>query len=160
VVKNIRLYGELHRFIPALASHIGVRVTEIPVNDRPRLHGSSKYGLNRTFKVFLDLIAVSFFLGYFNRPLYVFGGLGLLTGGLGSLILLYLGIVRLVLLQDIGDRPLLILGVLLMVLGVQMVSTGLIADMVMRTYHESQDKPIYFVREALTDAPDEQSEAV
>ncbi len=160
VVKNIQLYGELHRFIPALASHIGVRVTEIPVNDRPRLHGSSKYGLNRTFKVFLDLIAVSFFLGYFNRPLYVFGGIGFMTGGLGSLILLYLGVVRLILLQDIGDRPLLILGVLLVVLGVQMVSTGLIADMVMRTYHESQEKPIYFVRDTLTDDTNPLSEDV
>lgn len=149
VAKNVRLYGELHRFIPALASQIGVRVTEVPVNDRPRRFGSSKYGLFRTFKVFLDLIAVSFYLSYFNRPLYVFGGLGMVTGGLGAVILLYLAYVRLILLQDIGTRPLLTLGVLLVVLGVQMVSTGLIADMVMRTYHESQGKPIYHVREHL-----------
>lgn len=149
VVKNVRLYGELHRFIPALASEFGVRVAEVPVNDRPRLHGRSKYGLARTFKVFLDLIAVTFFLSYFNRPLYVFGGAGMITGGIGTLILLYLAAVRLILGQDIGDRPLLMLGVLLVVLGVQMVSTGLIADMVMRTYHEAQGKPIYHVREHL-----------
>lgn len=149
VAKNVTLYGELHRFIPALASQMGVRVAEVPVNDRPRRHGKSKYGINRTFKVFLDLIAVSFYLSYFNRPLYVFGGLGLATGGIGSLMLLYLAFVKLVLGQDIGDRPLLMLGVLLVVLGVQMVTSGLVADMVMRTYHESQEKPIYFIREHL-----------
>lgn len=146
VAKNVHLYGELHRFIPALASQIGVRVTEVPVNDRPRLHGSSKYGINRTFKVFLDLIAVSFYLSYFNRPLYVFGGIGMVVGAIGSVILAYLGFVRIFLQQPIGDRPLIMLGILMVVLGVQMVTTGLIADMVMRTYHESQDKPIYHVR--------------
>lgn len=149
VAKNVHLYGELHRFIPALASEIGVRVAEVPVNDRPRRFGSSKYGINRTFKVFLDLIAVSFYLSYFNRPLYVFGGLGMVVGAIGTIIMTYLGFVRIILQQDIGDRPLLMLGILLVVLGVQMVSTGLIADMVMRTYHESQNKPIYHVRERL-----------
>jgi glycosyltransferase involved in cell wall biosynthesis len=149
VAKNVTLYGELHRFIPALASQMGVRVAEVPVNDRPRRHGKSKYGINRTFKVFLDLIAVSFYLSYFNRPLYVFGGLGLITGGIGLLMLLYLTFVKLILVQDIGDRPLLMLGILLVVLGVQMVTSGLVADMVMRTYHESQEKPIYYVREHL-----------
>ncbi len=153
VAKNVKLYGELHRFIPALASQIGVQVTEVPVNDRPRIHGSSKYGIWRTFKVFLDLIAVSFYLTYFNRPLYVFGGLGLVVGTIGSVLLLYLGYVRLILLQDIGNRPLLTLAILLVVLGVQFVSTGLIADMTMRTYHETQRKPIYFVREHLIGEP-------
>lgn len=149
VAKNVSLYGELHRFIPALASQIGVRVAEVPVNDRPRRFGTSKYGINRTLKVFLDLIAVSFYLSYFNRPLYVFGGLGIAVGAVGTVILSYLGYVRLIIGEDIGNRPLLMLGILLMVLGVQMVTTGLIADMVMRTYHESQKKPIYFVREYL-----------
>jgi glycosyltransferase involved in cell wall biosynthesis len=155
VAKNVKLYGELHRFIPALASQMGVKVTEIGVNDRPRRHGKSKYGIFRTFKVFLDLIAVSFFLSYFNRPLYVFGGLGFAIGGIGSLFLLYLSYVKLFLGQDIGNRPLLMLGILMVVLGVQMVTTGLVADMVMRTYHESQKKPIYHVRERLvaSDAP-------
>jgi glycosyltransferase involved in cell wall biosynthesis len=149
VAKNVKLYGELHRFIPALASQMGVRVAEIPINDRPRRHGKSKYGIFRTFKVFLDLIAVSFFLSYFNRPLYVFGGLGIAIGTVGGLILTYLTFVKLGLGQDIGNRPLLMLGVLLVVLGVQMVTSGLVADMVMRTYHESQNKPIYHVREQL-----------
>jgi glycosyltransferase involved in cell wall biosynthesis len=149
VAKNVSLYGELHRFIPALASQIGVRVAEVPVNDRPRRFGKSKYGINRTLKVFLDLIAVSFYLSYFNRPLYVFGGFGIAVGAVGTIILGYLSYVKLILGEDIGNRPLLMLGILLMVLGVQMITTGLIADMVMRTYHESQKKPIYYVREQL-----------
>jgi glycosyltransferase involved in cell wall biosynthesis len=149
VAQGVRLYGDLHRFIPALASQMGVRVAEIPVNDRPRHAGKSKYGLSRTFRVFLDLIGVIFLLSYFHRPLRVFGGLGVIIGGLGAVILLYLGYVRIVLAQNIGDRPLTLLGILLVVLGVQMISTGLIADMVMRTYHESQDKPTYYIREHL-----------
>ncbi len=151
VAKNTRLYGELHRFIPALASQIGVNVAEMPVNDRPRQFGSSKYGISRTFKVFLDLIAVSFLLGYFNRPLYVFGGTGLIASAIGFLLGVYMVFVRQVMGQDIGDRPLLLLAVLLMVLGVQMIGTGLVADMIMRTYHESQGKPIYTIREQLVD---------
>jgi hypothetical protein len=150
VAKGVRLYGDLHRFIPALASQMGVRVAEVPVNDRPRLTGKSKYGVSRTFRVFLDLIGVIFLLSYFNRPLRVFGGVGVLIGAIGTLILLYLGYVRVFLGQNIGDRPLTLLGILLVVLGVQMVSTGLIADMVMRTYYESQKKPTYFVREVLS----------
>jgi glycosyltransferase involved in cell wall biosynthesis len=149
VAQGVRLYGDLHRFIPALASQMGVRVAEIPVNDRPRHAGKSKYGLSRTFRVFLDLIGVIFLLSYFHRPLRVFGGLGVIIGGIGAVILLYLGYVRIVLAQNIGDRPLTLLGILLVVLGVQMISTGLIADMVMRTYHESQDKPTYYIREHL-----------
>lgn len=152
VAKNVKLYGELHRFIPALASQIGVQVAEVPVNDRPRIHGSSKYGIWRTFKVFLDLIAVSFYLSYFNRPLYVFGALGLLSSTIGSVMLTYLGIIKFIFGQDIGTRPMLTIGVLMVVLGVQFISTGLIADMVMRTYHESQRKPIYFVRDHLKQA--------
>ncbi len=149
VVKNIHLYGELHRFIPALASQVGVRVVEIPVNDRPRLEGKSKYGIMRTFKVILDLIAVTFLLSYFTRPLYIFGGGGLLISGIGGLMGLYLVVVKALYNVDIGERPLLLLAILLIILGVQMVSTGLVADMIMRTYHESQNKPIYFIREHL-----------
>jgi glycosyltransferase involved in cell wall biosynthesis len=149
VARNVRLYGDLHRFIPALASQMGVRVAEIPVNDRPRHSGKSKYGLSRTFRVFLDLIGVIFLLSYFNRPLRVFGGFGVFIGGVGALILAYLGYVRVVLSQPIGDRPLVLLGILLVVLGVQMICTGLIADMVTRTYYESQGKPTYYVRTVL-----------
>ncbi len=149
VVKNLRLYGELHRFIPALASWMGVRVAEVPVNDRPRRFGSSKYGISRTFRVLLDLITVRFLLSYATRPLHVFGGTGLAAAGMGSVIGLYLTFVKLVLGQSIGTRPLLLLAVLLVLLGVQMVSMGLLAEMVMRAYHEAQDKPIYVIREEL-----------
>ena len=146
-VKGVRLYGELHRFIPALASQMGVRVAEVAVKDRARKWGSSKYGFNRTFKVMLDLIAVIFLLGYFNRPLYVFGAAGFAVGAIGTLLGLYLTVFKLLTENKIGDRPLLQLAVLLMVLGVQFISTGIVADMIMRTYHESQGKPIYFIRE-------------
>ena len=147
VVKGVQLYGELHRFIPALASQMGVRVAEVAVKDRARTWGSSKYGFNRTFKVILDLIAVIFLLGYFNRPLYVFGAAGFAVGAIGTLLGLYLTVFKLLTENKIGDRPLLQLAVLLMVLGVQFISTGIVADMIMRTYHESQRKPIYYIRE-------------
>ncbi len=147
VAKGVQLYGELHRFIPALARQMGVRVTEAPVKDRARHWGSSKYGIGRTFKVVLDLIVVVFILSYFNRPLYVFGAAGFLVGGMGALLGTYLTVFKLLTENKIGDRPLLQLAALLMVLGVQFVSTGIVADMIMRTYHESQRKPIYFIRE-------------
>ncbi len=147
VAKGVQLYGELHRFIPALARQMGVRVAEAPVKDRARRWGSSKYGISRTFKVVLDLIVVVFILSYFNRPLYVFGAAGFLVGGLGALLGAYLTVFKLLTENKIGDRPLLQLAALLMVLGVQFVSTGIVADMIMRTYHESQHKPIYFIRE-------------
>ena len=149
VIKQVRLYGELHRFLPAIASWMGVRVAEVPVNDRPRAFGSSKYGISRTFKVLLDLITVRFLLGYATRPLHIFGGVGLALGFIGVVIGSYLVYVKLVLGQNIGSRPLLLLAVLLVVLGVQMISMGLLAEMVMRTYHEVQDKPIYAIREWL-----------
>ena len=147
VVKGVQLYGELHRFIPALARQMGVRVAEVPVKDRARQWGSSKYGFSRTFKVVLDLIVVVFILSYFNRPLYVFGAAGFLVGGIGGLLGAYLTVFKLLTENKIGDRPLLQLAALLMVLGVQFVSTGIVADMIMRTYHESQHKPIYYIRE-------------
>ncbi|MBZ0302903.1 MAG: glycosyltransferase family 2 protein [Anaerolineae bacterium] len=149
VTKNIHLYGELHRFIPAVASSIGVTVSEVPVNDRARRFGKSKYGIMRTFRVLLDLITVRFILSYSTRPLQIFGGAGLAMGALGILIGFYLSYVKLILGENIGDRPLLILAVLLLILGVQMVSIGLVAEIVIRTYHESQEKPIYMVREYL-----------
>jgi glycosyltransferase involved in cell wall biosynthesis len=158
VVKNLRLYGELHRFIPAVASWMGVTVAEVPVNDRARRFGRSKYGITRTFKVLLDLITVRFLLGYATRPLHVFGGLGLASGGLGVLLGLYLTFLKVVLGQNIGSRPLLLLAALLLILGVQMISMGLVAEMVMRTYHEAQDKPIYVVREVLGPAIDTKKE--
>lgn len=149
VVKNVRLYGELHRFIPALASWMGVAVAETPVNDRARRFGKSKYGISRTFRVLLDLITVRFMLGYVTRPLQVFGRVGLATAGLGLLCGLYLTFVKFALGENIGSRPLLLLAVLLVILGVQMISMGLLAEMITRIYYEAQDKPIYMIREQL-----------
>lgn len=149
VVKNINLYGELHRYIPAMASWMGVSVAEIPVRYRSRQFGSSKYGVSRTIKVILDLLTVRFLLSYSTRPIHIFGALGLAMSGLGGILGLYLSVVKLVLGQDIGNRPLLLLAILLMVLGVQMITMGLLGELVVRTYHESQGKRIYVVREML-----------
>ena len=150
VVKNINLYGELHRFIPAMASGYGVRVAEVPVNHRAREHGQSKYGISRTFRVLLDLMTVYFLLGYSTRPIHVFGGVGLISFGLGVLIGLYLTFVKFALGQDIGTRPLLLLAVLLILLGVQMIAMGLLGELIIRTYYESTGKSIYYVREELS----------
>ena len=149
VVKNINLYGELHRFIPAMASWMGVSVAEIPVRYRSRQFGRSKYGMSRTIKVILDLLTVRFLLSYSTRPIHIFGSLGLAMSGVGGILGLYLSVVKLALGQDIGSRPLLLLAVLLMVLGVQMITMGLLGELVVRTYHESQGKRIYVVREIL-----------
>lgn len=147
VVKNLRLYGDLHRFLPALASWMGVTVVEVPVNHRARTRGKSKYGLWRTLWVLIDLISVKFFLSYGTRPSRVFGIIGMLSMLLGVLIGFYLTAVKLLYNIDIGTRPLLLLGILLLVLGVQFISTGLLAEMMVRTYYEAQDKPIYALRE-------------
>jgi glycosyltransferase involved in cell wall biosynthesis len=150
VVKNINLYGELHRFIPAMASWMGVSVAEMPVHYRSRQFGYSKYGsLRRTIKVILDLLTVRFLLSYSTRPIHIFGALGLAMAGLGGILGLYLSVVKLALGQDIGSRPLLLLAILLMVLGVQMITMGLLGELVVRTYHESQGKRIYVIREIL-----------
>jgi glycosyltransferase involved in cell wall biosynthesis len=151
VVKNVQLYGELHRFIPALASSVGVTVAEVPVNDRARRFGKSKYGISRTFRVILDLLTVNFLLTYSRKPVHFFGTLGLIMGGIGGIIGLYLAWVRIVEGHDIGERPLLLVAALLVVVGIQMISLGLVAEMVTRTYHETQQKPIYTVREWLHD---------
>ncbi|MPY88097.1 MAG: glycosyltransferase [Luteitalea sp.] len=153
VVKPLRLYGEMHRFIPAIASELGVRVTEVVVNHRPRRAGESKYGLARTVRVVLDLVTVKFLLSYSTRPLQIFGLIGLLMGGLGGIILLYLAYVRLTTTQAIADRPLLLLGILLAFTGVQLLTVGLLAELQSRTYHESQDKPTYVIRQVL-EAPE------
>lgn len=149
VVKPLRLYGDLHRFIPALASEQGVRIAEHVVNHRPRRFGRSKYGLSRIVQVIIDLISVKFLLSYSTRPLQVFGPTGLLLGTVGICITGYLGYVRLFGGQAIGDRPLMLLGILLVFSGVQLVALGLFAELQLRSYHESQGKPIYVVRELL-----------
>ncbi|MCJ7534514.1 MAG: glycosyltransferase family 2 protein [Anaerolineales bacterium] len=149
VVKNIRLYGELHRFIPAIASWMGIQVAEVTVSHFPRRHGRSKYGLGRTFRVILDLITVKFMLNYATRPLQIFGLAGMLSLFIGLVISGYLTILRLFYNQALSDRPILLLGVLLIMLGVQLILMGLLGELIVRTYHESQDKPIYAVRDIL-----------
>ena len=149
VVQPLRLYGEMHRFIPAIASEQGVRIAEMPVNHRARLAGKSKYGLSRTVRVLLDLFTVKFLLSYSTQPLQMFGPPGLVMGLSGVGIVIYLGFVRLFAGQAIGDRPLLLLGILLLFSGIQLVTLGLLAELQARTYHESQGKPIYVVREVL-----------
>ena len=147
VVKPLRLYGEMHRFLPAIASEIGVTIAEMVVNHRPRRAGVTKYGLSRTVRVVLDLATVKFLLSYSTRPLQIFGLLGLMTGGLGAAITSYLLYIRLFTTQGIGDRPLLLLGVMLVFIGVQLVTFGLLAEVMARTYYESQNKTTYVIRE-------------
>ena len=149
VVRSLRLYGEMHRFIPAIASEQGVRIVEIEVNHRPRRMGVSKYGLSRTMRVVLDLFTVKFLLSYSTQPIQIFGPPGLLMGTAGLAITAYLGYVRLFAGQAIGDRPLLLLGILLLFAGMQFLTLGLLAELQARTYHESQGKPTYAVREIL-----------
>jgi glycosyltransferase involved in cell wall biosynthesis len=157
VIKGVQLYGELHRFIPALSSWMGVSVAEVPVRHYPRRFGKSKYGISRTVRVILDLITVRFLLSYSTRPIQIFGGLGLLSLSVGAALGAYLTFVKLVLGQDIGSRPLLQLAVLLMLAGVQLITMGLLGELVVRVYYEAQGKRIYTVRELLANKEDEES---
>jgi hypothetical protein len=149
ILKNIRLYGEMHRFIPLYAHWIGARVSEIPVNHFPRKHGSSKYGMSRVFKVILDLMVVKFLLSYSQKPIYVFGGLGLLmilgaflSGGYALYLKIFRGVSFIL-------TPLPLLCVLLLMLGFLSVLMGFLAEILTRTYYESQKKPIYQIRETI-----------
>ena len=146
VLTGFRLYGEMHRFIPAYAGYVGAKITEVAVQHHPREHGKSKYGLNRTIKVVLDLLTVKFLSGYVNKPIYLFGGVGFGLAGVGVLGLVFLFLRRW--LYGIGtvDSPIFLLSALFFVLGVQSILLGLLAEMSVRTYHESQSKPIYTVR--------------
>ena len=146
LVKELKLYGELHRFIPAIASFIGARICEVKVNHRARQHGRSKYGLGRSVRVILDLLTVLFMRSYIARPIQVFGLAGLVLGGVGFLICSWLVMEKYLYGVALAERPLLLLGVLLVMVGVQLVSLGLIAEVVARTYHEAQNKPPYYVR--------------
>jgi glycosyltransferase involved in cell wall biosynthesis len=150
VAKNLHLYGEMHRFIPALAAEQGVRIAEIPVNHRPRTAGKSKYGISRTFRVLLDLLTVKFFLGFSTRPLHMFGALGFFTGGVGSALMTWLVFDRVVFEVPLGTRPLLPIATMLVLIGLQFFCFGLLAEILVRTYHESQDKKTYAVREVIT----------
>jgi glycosyltransferase involved in cell wall biosynthesis len=160
VVKNIELYGQMHRFIPAIASWMGIQLAEVPVNHSPRQFGRSKYGLTRVIKVVLDLLTVKFLLSYSTRPIQIFGLLGALFLVLGTAIGGYLTVLKLFFQQPLADRPLLLLAVLLVMLGVQLLSMGLLGEVVVRTYYEARGKPAYMVREALDRADSDQQDAL
>jgi len=147
VIKNIHLYGEMHRFIPAIASGMGISFTEIKVNHRARQFGTSKYGISRTIRVVLDLITVKFLLSYATRPIQIFGLLGVISGTAGFLIALIMTIQRQFFDIPLSDRPMLLLAIVLIFVGIQFISIGLIGELQARTYHETQKKPVYYVKE-------------
>ena len=149
VAQNVGLYGEMHRFIPAMASWMGVSVAEIPVNHRPRQHGSSKYGISRTLRVLLDLITVKFLLSYATKPLRIFGTVGFMSSLIGFGLAVYLSVDKLILKHSLSDRPLLFLAILMILVGIQFISMGLLGEMMVRIYHEGQNKPIYVIKEIL-----------
>jgi hypothetical protein len=147
IVKPLKLYGEMHRFLPAIASELGVSISEVVVNHRARQHGTSKYGLSRTIRVVLDLVTVKFLLNYSTRPLQIFGLVGGAMLLMGMAVTAWLAYERLFGYQSIANRPMLLFGILLIFTGVQLVTLGLLAELQARTYHESQDKPTYVIRE-------------
>src|SRR5438067_3317440 len=151
VLKDVNLYGELHRFIPALASFYGARVIEVPNRNVPRSAGESHYGIGRTFRVMFDILTIKFMLKYFTRPMHFFGTLGLTGTGFGGAILFYLLVKKIMGYEIVIEHgPLMLAGGMLFLSGIMMFSTGLIGEMMMRTYFESQDRRIYAVREILT----------
>jgi len=149
IAKNLDYFGEMHRFLPALAKPMGAKITELPVKHHPRIYGKSKYGISRTFKVILDLFLVKFLLDYRTKPLRVFGGTGLLLLFFGLGVLFYLVGIKLFLGQDIGNRPLLTFGTLLVLSGIQLLSTGIVAELIVRTYYESRNKRPYLIKEVV-----------
>ncbi len=149
VVDDLNLYGELHRFLPALAFIEGARITEVKVNHHPRRFGRSNYGIDRTFRVLMDLLTVWFMKRFLTRPMHVFGFGGLVGMGLGLLVSFWLVLEKLVFGVEIGDRPLLLLALISFLAGIQLFCFGLLAELQMRTYHESQGRPIYRVRATL-----------
>ncbi len=150
LLADMNLYGELHRFLPALAFIEGGKIAEIPVSHHPRKFGQSKYGLSRTFRVLMDLLTIWFMKKFLTRPMHVFGSFGLISIILGVILGSYLTFLKFGLNKSIGDRPLLILVVILLITGVQLFSFGLLGELLMRTYHESQGRPIYRVRDIIT----------
>lgn len=146
IAQNMGLYGELHRFIPVLVKQEGATMTEVDVKHHPRIHGTSKYGLSRTFKVMADLILMLFFQKYFQRPIHIFGTLGLLAFFVGVLISIYMLILK-IMGEDIWGRPMLMVGFISILGGIQLITSGIVAEIIVRTYFESQDKKTYSVKE-------------
>jgi glycosyltransferase involved in cell wall biosynthesis len=147
ILANVKLYGEMHRFIPALAVEAGARLLEVPVRHHPRTRGSSKYGIDRVFRVLLDLLWVKFMMRFLHRPLHAFGAVGSVLIAIGLAVLMYLGVDKLVLGHPIGGRPLLLLGVLLTLIGVQLLATGILGELLTRVYHEPQGRPQYVLKD-------------
>ncbi len=163
VVRELHLYGEMHRFIPEMVNAAGYSMAEVPVNHRARVAGDSKYGLSRTFRVILDLITVLFLRRYSDRPMHLLGGIGIISGALGFFINAYLALLKLwggvtggfegFRAVRIGDRPLLMLGIVLIFIGIQFLVMGLLAELIVRTYYESQGKPVYHVQKVIAQQP-------
>ena len=148
IIRDLRLYGELHRFIPALAAEVGAKIIEVPVLHHARTRGTSKYGIDRTFRVMLDLLWIKFLLRFLHRPIHAFGGAGMSLGSIGFAILAWLAFDKLVLGHAIGGRPLLLLGALLLLIGVQLVATGVLGELLTRIYHEPEGRRQYQTRSA------------
>jgi glycosyltransferase involved in cell wall biosynthesis len=157
VITGFRLYGEMHRFIPAYANSVGARMIEVPVHHHPRRYGKTKYGIGRTVKVVLDLFTVKFLMSYANKPIYLFGGAGFFLIAISTALLFFLMVRRLWLQISVLQSPLFQVGVMFMIMGFQSILMGLIAELLVRTYHESQDKPTYTLRKVLRPetAPDD-----
>ncbi len=149
VIKGFRLYGEMHRFIPAYADSFGAKIIEMPVKHHPRIHGKAKYGLERTIKVLLDLFTVKFLSSYADKPIYLFGGTGVVLSGISLLVLLFLAIRRIFWGISVMASPLFMMAIMVFILGFQSVLMGLIAELLVRTYHESQGKTVYHIREMI-----------
>jgi glycosyltransferase involved in cell wall biosynthesis len=146
VLEGFRLYGEMHRFIPVFASSVGAKIAEMPVNHQPRKFGKAKYGLERTVKVILDLFTVKFLISYSSKPIYLFGGAGGFLMVVSTLIMIFLFIRRIFYMVGIANSPLLQMSAMFFILGFQSILLGLIAELLVRTYHESQRKPTYTIR--------------
>lgn len=149
VIKGFRLYGEMHRFIPAYADSFGAKIVEMPVKHHPRIHGQAKYGLERTMKVLLDLFTVKFLMSYEDKPIYLFGGTGMVLSGISMLVLLFLAIRRIFWGISVMASPLFMMAIMVFILGFQSILMGLIAEMLVRTYHESQGKTVYHIGEMI-----------
>ncbi|QWK19702.1 MAG: glycosyltransferase family 2 protein [Hydrogenobacter thermophilus] len=149
ILKELELYGDMHRFLPALTKRHGAKITEVVVRHHPRLYGRSKYGLGRTIRVILDILLVKFLNEYINKPMYVFGSVGFLLLFTGSLVLAYLILIKLFFGEDIGRRPLLVLSVLSILAGIQLISTGIIAELLVRIYYRSKEDKPYIIEKRI-----------
>lgn len=149
VVKNIELYGEMHRYIPAVASWMGISVAEVPVHHHSRKFGKSKYGISRTIRVILDIIILKYLLTYSQRPIQIFGLMGLFTGLIGGVITIYLIIMRLFFNIPLSSRPLFTLSIFMIFIGLQLITMGILGELIMRTYHEASGKPTYAIKQIL-----------